>query len=410
MKKINRILVALLACALMISMLAGCASKADEAEQGKTASTETAEPVAPAEDEKKADENVAFSSEKAGTPDIAENAPSFKLGFIHNSFSDQLGVMYQRYAQYAAEQLGCEIIFAEAPDDDSRTSAQQNMIEMGCNGLIMTTCSEAILQRCADAGVYFVQVGNNIADPALKEFADNCEYYIGSILVDNYQVGRNMVDALYAQGCRKLAFIEFTPGKVTTMDDRARGMDEAAEQYSDLEVVTVYTGMPNTFAEGAEQILAAYGDKIDGIVATMANAAIPSAIFSYGLSAQIKYAGVDIQEGTDELLAAGTMAYVAGGAFPNAELGVAMLYNYLSGYQIWSDKEDITRPLIELQSVEDYNNYMKFFEGDLPCYTGTELKTIVGVYTPDVTMDDVRALAADSSVASCVERHAGLID
>ena len=93
MKKINRILVALLACALMISMLAGCASKADEAEQGKTASTETAEPVAPAEDEKKADENVAFSSEKAGAPDIAENAPSFKLGFIHNSFSDQLGVM-----------------------------------------------------------------------------------------------------------------------------------------------------------------------------------------------------------------------------------------------------------------------------------------------------------------------------
>lgn len=152
----------------------------------------------------------------------------FVLSDQHRSFGDQLGVMYQRYAQYAAEQLGCEIVFAEASDDDSRTSAQQNMIEMGCEGLIMTTCSEALLQRCVDANVYFIQVGNSISDPALAEFAANCEYYIGSILVDNYQVGRNMVDALYEQGCRKLAFIEFTPGKVTTMDDRARGMQEAA--------------------------------------------------------------------------------------------------------------------------------------------------------------------------------------
>ena len=104
------------------------------------------------------------------------------------------------------------------------------------------------------------------------------------------------------------------------------------------------------------------------------------------------------------------MAYVAGGAFPNAEIAVAMLYNYLTDYKIWTDDEDITRPLIELQSVEDYDNYMKYFEGDLPCYTGDELKTIVGLYNPDVTMEDVRALAADSSIESCVERHAGLIE
>ena len=35
-----------------------------------------------------------------------EEAPSFKFGFIHTSFSDQLGIMYQKYAQYAADELG----------------------------------------------------------------------------------------------------------------------------------------------------------------------------------------------------------------------------------------------------------------------------------------------------------------
>lgn len=58
-----------------------------------------------------------------------------------------MGVLYQKYAQYAADQLGCEIMFAEASVNDTRTSAQQNMIEMGCQGLIMTTCAEFILQR-----------------------------------------------------------------------------------------------------------------------------------------------------------------------------------------------------------------------------------------------------------------------
>ena len=176
-----------------------------------------------------------------------------------------------------------------------------------------------------------------------------------------------------------------------------------------MEIVTVYTGQPSSFADGTEQILASYGGKIDGLASVMANAAIPSSIFTYGLSDQIKYAGVDIQEGTDELLESGTMSYVAGGAFPNAEIAVAMVYNYLTGYKIWPDKEDITRPLVELKSVEDYENYMKYFEGDIPCYSGDELKTIVGEFNPDVTIDDVKAFALDSDIDSVAERHKDLI-
>ncbi len=397
MKWMRRFLALALACLLLAGTCAGCAKTEGGTDAQETGETEQA---------------VETGFSDAGTTESTtlEDAPSFKFGFIHTSFSDQLGIMYQKYAQYAADQLGCEIIFTEATDTDSRMAAVQNMIEMGCQGIINTTISESMLQLCEDAGVYYIQVGNTISDPELAAFAADSEFFLGSCLVDNYQVGRNMVDALYEQGCRKLAFMEFTPGTVTTMDDRADGMHDAAEAYSDLEIVTEYTGAANTFGDGAEQILASYGAEIDGIVAVMANASIAASIYSYGLSDQIKYAGVDIQEGTDELLEAGTMAYVAGGAFPNAEIAVAMLYNYLTDYKIWTDDEDITRPLIELQSVEDYDNYMKYFEGDLPCYTGDELKTIVGLYNPDVTMEDVRALAADSSIESCVERHAGLIE
>lgn len=402
MRKLKKMLAAAIACVTVISMLSGCAGK--EEPQPTVDQDEVKEEVN--------EESVDTGFTDAGTSETetVEDAPSFKLGFIHTSFSDQLGVMYQKYAQYAADQLGCEIIFIEASDADARMSALQNMIEMEVQGVIMTSCSESILQMCADAGVYYIQVGNTISDTDLAAYAQNCEYFIGNCLVDNYQVGYNMVEALYEQGCRKLAFLEFTPGQATTMDDRARGMQECVDSHEDLDVVTVYTGAPTTFADGAEQVLSAYGSQLDGIASVMASAAIPSAIFTSGYASQIKYAGVDIQEGTDELLETGAMSYVAGGAFPNAEICVAMLYNYLTDYKIWTDDEDVTRPLIELQNVEDYEHYMKYFEGSLPCYTGDEIKAIVGIYNEDVTMEDVRALAADSSLESCVKRHEGLID
>lgn len=398
MKKHLKLLAMLLALAMLLGTLAGCNSSGT-AEKDSATETTTAEDAP----------NAGFSDTGSLEDSSVSDAPSFQFGFIHTSFSDQLGVMYQRYAQYAADQLGCEIIFAEASDNDAKMSSLQNMIQLGCKGIIMSSCSESLLQTCEDAGVYFIQIGNNIADESLAAFADSCEYYLGSILVDNYQVGCNMIHALYEQGCRKLALMEFTPGTVTTMDDRARGMEDTVASYSDMEIVTVYSGAASSFGDGIEQTLASFANEIDGVASVMANAAIPAAILSYGLADQIRYAGVDIQEGTDEMLETGTMAYVAGGAFPNAEIAVAMLYNYLTDYKIWEDGEDITRPLIELQSIEDYENYMLYFEGDLPCYTGDELKTIVGIYNPDVTMEDVRTLCNNASIESVVERHADLI-
>lgn len=351
------------------------------------------------------------NNETAEVKDTASDMPSFKFGFVHSSFSDQLGIMYQKYAIYAAKALNSEITFAESGSDaDLRMSSVENMIQIGCNGIIVSTVTEPMLAACEAAGVYLIQVGNNIVDPDLAAAADANLYFIGSVLVDNFEVGYNMAEAMYNQGCRNVALLKFTPGAVTTMDDRAKGIEAFIDEHSDMKVATTYSGGANTFAEGAEQILAAYPD-IDGLISVMANTSIASAIYAFGLADQVKYAGVDIQEGTDELLEAGTMAYVAGGAFPNAEICVAMLYNYLTGYELWENSlENIRRPLVELQSVDDYNDYMNYMEGDLPVYNTEELRTIVGVCNENVTWNDVVALALDSSLESVKERHAGLVD
>ena len=184
MKWMRRFLALALACLLLAGTCAGCAKT-----EGGTDAQETGETEQAAE--------TGFSDAGTTESTMLEDTPSFKFGFIHTSFSDQLGIMYQKYAQYAADQLGCEIIFTEATDTDSRMAAVQNMIEMGCQGIINTTISESMLQLCEDAGVYYIQVGNTISDPELAAFASYSEFFLGSCLVDNYQVGRNMVDALY---------------------------------------------------------------------------------------------------------------------------------------------------------------------------------------------------------------------
>jgi hypothetical protein len=87
--------------------------------------------------------------------------------------------------------------------------------------------------------------------------------------------------------------------------------------------------------------------------------------------------------------------------FPNAEICVAVLYNYLTDYKLWKDNtKPLQRPLVELKSVDDYKDYMKYLEGDIPVYTGDELKTIISVYKTNVTWDDINALTQDSSLES----------
>lgn len=411
-----RIMSILMIITMFTTLLTGCGSGTGETKEngsgagtGEPKTTEDAAPAAEKSSEEDKEGAKALSAEGAEEKyaDIAD-APSFKLGFIHTSFSDQLGTMYQKYAEYAASQLGCEIIFAEASDADARMGALENMIEMGCQGVIASNVSEPMLHACEESQIYLIMVGNSIADESLQQTAYENKYYIGSVLVDNYEVGYSMAQALYEQGCRNVAYLTYPAGKVTTFDERRDGIEGFIEEHQDMKVATVYSG--TDMVGGAEQVLASYSD-IDGLMSVMHNTAIASAIFSFGLAGQIKYGGVDIQEGTDELLKEGTMAYVAGGAFPNAEICVAMLYNYLTGFELWEDsRELLKRPLVELESEEDYQDYMYYMEGDVPVYSGDELKDICGYFNPDVTWEDVVALAQSSSLEDVKARHGDLLE
>ena len=98
MKWMRRFLALALACLLLAGTCAGCAKT-----EGGTDAQETGETEQAAE--------TGFSDAGTTESTMLEDTPSFKFGFIHTSFSDQLGIMYQKYAQYAADQLGCEIIF-----------------------------------------------------------------------------------------------------------------------------------------------------------------------------------------------------------------------------------------------------------------------------------------------------------
>jgi hypothetical protein len=263
-----------------------------------------------------------------------------------------------------------------------------------------------MLNLLKEKNVYGVSIGTKISNDLIEGTKSNSNY-LGAVMTDNYQVGYNIMNTMYIEGCRNVAYLTLTPGTVELFDNRVAGVVAFAKEHPDMKIVTTYTG--TDFAGGAEQILSSYSTKIDSLISLKNTSAIAASISNYGLTGKVKYAGIDIQEGTDQLLENGTMSYVAGGAQPNIEFAVAMLYNALSGHNLWKDNSvAIVRPLYEITSTEAYTKYMSLVEGAVPVYTGDEMKDILAVYNSSATWENVLALAGSASLDDVQTRHANI--
>ena len=89
----------------------------------------------------------------------------------------------------------------------------------------------------------------------------------------------------------------------------------------------------------------------------------------------------------------------------------AILYNYLhDGVQMIQDKtQPLTRKYIEITSYEDYENYCKYVESDIPPYTAEEIANMLIAFNPSVTIEDLQKDADSYSLEDVMTRHAELI-
>lgn len=141
----------------------------------------------------------------------------------------------------------------------------------------------------------------------------------------------------------------------------------------------------------------------------MAN--IYNTIESEGLVGSVLLAGIDVSEGTGRAFENGSLAYIAGGNYACEQICFAVLYNYLlDGTRVIADPAvNLALNNINLNSLDDYNNYIKYLDSAVPAYTAQELLDMTHYVDETFNAEKMVELCKTYSLEDVMARHADLV-
>lgn len=400
----KKLLAVILTVVIGIGSLAGCGSSADN--QSTTAPDSSSEVLA----NKNTDASYSEIDTGESQYPSAEELEPHKIGVIWYGYTDQLGASVKKNMEYLGRQFNCEMVFSAAFLPEDVVSETENLIQNGVDGIISLFLYASMLEKCEAAGVFLAQFCNETTDTEILGMIKNSKYFTGMVNENDKACGEAMVDDLYERGSRKLVWLAQAAGVATNHDNRVRGIEAALEKYTDLEVLANYRG--DEMADALTNFAVTYPD-MDGIILTGGAGGGTEEIYqvmsSEGLSNRVIFATIDIGEGTGERLKSGDLGWIGGGQFPTSGIAFSLVYNAIMGNKILEDPtQALLRQFMVLQSVEDYNNYVTYVEGDIPPYTGDEIKALIKAFNPDASIDLYNEYNNSYGIDDVVARHSGL--
>jgi ABC-type sugar transport system substrate-binding protein len=402
----KRILAVILAAIMVMGLLGGCKSNTDGDGQDTANQDGASDSLA----EKNSDESYGdIETGESGYPSAEELEPH-KIGVIWYGYTDQLGASVKKNMEYLGKQFNCEMVFSAAYLPEDVVTETENLIQNGVEGIMTLSLNASMLEKCDKAGVYLAQFCNETKDEEILGMMRNSEYFVGMVNENDTACGEAMVDDLYERGCRKIVWLAPAAGMSTNHDNRVRGIESALGKYDDLEVLANYRG--DEMADALTNFAVTYPD-MDGIILTGGAGGGTEEIYqvmsSEGLSNRVIFATIDIGEGTGERLQSGDLGWIGGGQFPTSGIAFSLLYNAITGNKILEDNTYVLlRQFMVLQSVEDYNNYVTYVEGDIPPYTGDEIKALIKAFNPEAGIDLYNTYNNSYGIDDVVARHKGL--
>lgn len=167
----RKLLSAVLAGAMALSMAACSSQPADTTTAGTTAET--------------AAESGAEAVTEAVSGETAEGG--YTIGFSPYTLTNEYFTAVLTGVQTACDELGCELIYFDPQNDPTKQASQiDDMIASGIDALIYipydSAGAQTVLQACRDAGVKVINVDNVIT-------AEDYELVDGIIASDNTQLG-----------------------------------------------------------------------------------------------------------------------------------------------------------------------------------------------------------------------------
>lgn len=402
MKKIIAIVLSL----AMLLALSACGSAPKE--------TETATKATAADDSKgtqiQADGSI-ITKYDAATVETDKELPPLKILVLYGTFTDKLGSQYKSSMEYIAEPLNIEFTFLETGSgaDEAMATIEAALVN-GYDGCIGTVATEARAALFEKAGVPYVVCGGMPSSEEQAKTMATYENYLGSVVVDDYGAGWAMAEALYADGCRNVMWDGLSRGSSGQHDARAAGFADAVATHDDMNII-VENWDYSQWADAIATAAATYPE-LDGVGCTSLMANIYNTIESEGLVGQVQLAGIDVSEETSRAFENGSLSYIAGGNYACEQICFAVLYNYLlDGTRVIADPAvNLEMNNINLSSLEDFNNYIKYLDSGVPAYTAQELLDMTHYVDESFNADKMVEVCTAYSLEDVMARHEGIVE
>lgn len=292
-------------------------------------------------------------------------------------------------------------------DDASFIAAYENLIDQGCDAVIVYTFSEGPLSLIADmledAGVDWFLANRRISDEALKEKVFAMDTFIGNCYCEEEENAYNMVIELNQKlGVENLAVIGLAQGDLNG-DLRDKGITRACEE-TGVKLLTETRGI-NTVDDvtnAVEGIIASYPEVdgifiVGGVITTGALAGAAQALSNHGLSDKVTIAMVDISAGMSEYMGEGQpLRLVTGGnlVMDNILAGIGIV-NHALGVNTEDEPYIVNTHMMSIRTPEDAADYDEYCENpNSPVISGEEwAETLVGK-----PLADIVAFTSDFSI------------
>jgi hypothetical protein len=272
-------------------------------------------------------------------------------------------------------------------------------------------------QMCADADVSYATYFRDIPDADIKTQTFASKYFAGGCHEDDKQCAHDITKALADMGVKNLCVINIAKGD-TSSDLRDAGVAAAVQETGITLLNTTYSITTQTdMTKTIESYIAAYPE-LDGILlaGTYCDAALPTiekALADHGKNGKIKVGRIDWDTSMGDYFADGSFNVAFGGQFQiDPMLSMLILVNKVIGTPINDDGSPcwLQTNYLELTSKEEADNFVTYFQGDLPVFTADEIKAgMIKFYDPSINADTYKDIIANFSVSDVVKRHQGMI-
>jgi len=360
---------------------------------------------------------IASGSQKTMAAEGEQMPEQYNLGFVTLSTAGSFFGNVYGIVNELCDLTGAVLVSdVGAISPEEQITSVKNVISAGANAVIFINFTEDCLPKIADLceenQVYWGQYARNVDNPEIKEYLDNSKYYIGRIYNDDSFIAQKALESFQENGVTKVGIVGPATGDTAT-DLRDHYFQDHAAEYG-IEVVAVVRDLTDAASatDAVSNIIATNSD-LGGIYCISGSDSrgegVMNAIDILGANDQVKVVMSDFFDGMDAYFDNGTIISSFGGSYPDVVFLTVLLLNQISGTPLGNTEGEsivLELPYVQVNDSEELNEYLSYCEsGTDYAYNAEEMSKMIGYYNPDITLDDIKEIMANYSLADVKARH-----